>query len=134
MTFAAICVPTNPAPISPEPFAHFCRNIAQYRNQIHEDVMGMVEYQKCRYLPRPDKLDQYQRWSRLRKPDLGDFTPIMALLRERFDYLCRLLDQYWHMMLDRSQEVLESPRYAQLAPPQPVVTYQMVLSSNIQLG
>jgi len=58
----------------------------------------------------------------------------MALLRERFDYLCRLLDQYWHMMLDRSQEVLESPRYAQLAPPQPVVTYQMVLSSNIQLG
>jgi len=47
MTFAAICVPTNPAPISPEPFAHFCRNIAQYRNQIHEDVMGMVEYQSA---------------------------------------------------------------------------------------
>jgi hypothetical protein len=129
------CVPGNPNLISPEPFAQFCQNIAQYRNQIHEDVMSMVEYQNCRYLPRPDKLAKYSRWSRLGEPDLADFTPLSGLLRERFDCLCCLLDQHWRMMLERSPEVLESRRYAQLVPPQPqtvVVTYQMVLSSNIQ--
>lgn len=121
----------------PKPFGDFCRNIARYRNHIHEDVMGMVERRKRRYLPNPDKLDQYKRWSRLRRANLADFMPVSALLRERFEYLCKLLDQHWRMMLDRSQEVLASPRYAQLVPPQPQTSFVMsrvVLSSNIQLG
>lgn len=134
----AECMPANSAPIDAEPFADFCRTIARYRNQVHEDLVPMVERQNRRYLPKPDKLDQYSRWSRLKKPDLSDFIPVSDVLNERFESLCNLLDHHWRKVLDRSPGVLGSPRYAQLLPSLPEglvpVMNRIELSSNVQRG
>jgi hypothetical protein len=133
----AECIPANPDPIDAEPLADFCRDIADYRNYVHEDVMGMIEYQQRRYLPKPDRLDQYRRWSRLQNANLADFDPLSGILRAQFDRLTALLDYHWHLMLDRSAQVFASPRFAQLLPPPPAqahVMQQIALSSNVRLG
>ena len=131
------CIPANPDPIDPEIFAEFCRDIARYRNYVHEDVMGMIEHQQRRYLPKPEKLATYRRWSRLRNSKLADFELLSDILEAQFDRLKDLLNQHWRMMLDRSPDVLASPRYAQLLPSlstQIQISQPIVLSSNVQLG
>jgi hypothetical protein len=133
----AECLPANPDAIDPEPFADFCRDTARYRNYVHEDVMVMIHYQGRRYLPRPDRLEHYRRWSRMQNPPLTDFEPLTDVLRTLFDRLVGLLDGHWRAMLDRSPETLATQRYAQLLPvrqPAPAQTVPIVLSSNVQLG
>lgn len=129
----AECVPDNPNPIDSKGFSTFCSSIAEYRNYIHEDVMGMVEHEGRMYLPKPEKLEQYKRWSRLRNADVADFKPVSDLLSNWFERLARLLEEDWRMMLDLSGEVLKSPRYRQLLPPQaqPQVAPRTVARSNI---
>jgi hypothetical protein len=132
-----LCLPANPDAVNPEPFADFCRTIAEYRNYVHEDVMGMIQLRDRRYLPRADKLAAYKRWSRLQNANLADFEPIADLLHRQFRDLTALLDNHWRMMLDRSAPVLESPRYRRLLPPlpaRPQIAQRIVLSSSIHLG
>ena len=133
----AECVPADPDPVDPQPFADFCRNIARYRNYVHEDVMVMINYQQRRYLPKPQELDTYRRWSRLRNANLAHVELLTDILATQFGSLKSLLGQHWRTMLDRSLEVLASPCYAQLLPHLPAqtqVAQPFVLSSNVQLG
>ncbi|MBI5083807.1 MAG: hypothetical protein HZB13_04320 [Acidobacteria bacterium] len=97
----AACLPANPDPVDPGPFADYCRGVAEYRNYVHEDVMGMVEIGRRRYLPKPAFLETYRRWSRLQGAPVLDFEPLRDVLTARFTALTTLLDGRWRMLLDR---------------------------------
>lgn len=134
----ATCLPDDFDPIDPSAFAEYCRGIAKYRNCVHEDVMGMILIQGRRYLPKPEFLEKYRRWSRLQGAPASDFELLRDVLSVRFTALTDLLEGYWRPMLDRSPAVLTSPAYLQLLPAQAeatnVVMQRFVLSSNVQLG
>jgi hypothetical protein len=129
------CVPLAGYAVDRGGLAAFARSIRHYRNFVHEDVIGMLEHQGQRFLPHPDRLDKYARWSRFRNADLADFVPLNDYIRQQFDALCRLLADAWQEMRARSPEVIRSPRYAELLPPlQPApVMQEIVLCSNVQL-
>ncbi|HET8547106.1 MAG TPA: hypothetical protein VFL57_03840 [Bryobacteraceae bacterium] len=132
------CLPADADPVDPAPFADSCRAIAEYRNYVHEDVMGMIVLGGRRYLPKPACLGTYRRWSRLQGAPVADFEPMRDVLAARFATLTALLDTGWRIMLDRTPALLASPGYRHLLPPQAgaanVVMQRIVLSSNVQLG
>lgn len=134
----AVCLPADPDPVDPAPFADSCRDIAEYRNYVHEDVMGMMLVGGRRYLPKPACLGTYRRWSRLQAAPVADFEPLHDVLAAHFAALTKLLDSRWRMMLDRTPVLLASPGYRQLLPPQHgaanVLMQRIMLSSNVQLG
>jgi|ERR1019366_48753 hypothetical protein len=134
----AACFPADPDPVDPAPFADSCRDIAEYRNYVHEDVMGMILVEGRRYLPKLACLGTYRRWSRLQGAPVADFEPLHDVLAARFAALTTLLDSRWRMLLGRTPALLASPGYRQLLPPQPgtanVVMQRIMLSSNVQLG
>jgi hypothetical protein len=134
-TIKSECLPRAGDAVDRGGLAAFARGIRHYRNFVHEDVIGMLEYQGRRYLPQPDKLAKYARWSRFRNADLADFVPLADYTRQQFDTLCRLLEVAWQEMLARSPELIRSPRYAELLPPlQPAPAMQeIILCSNVQL-
>src|ERR1700720_3192154 len=108
------CVAGHPEPMDPERLRQFCRDIADYRNFVHEDVMGIMMHEGKRYIPKCDRLKKYARWSRLRNPPLDDFTDLENALKKEFKELCDLLMDYWGQMLKYSSEVLASANYASL--------------------
>ena len=134
----AVCLPADRDPVDPAPFAEYCRGIAEYRNYVHEDVMGMIVIRGRRYLPKPEYLETYRRWSRLQGAPVSDFEALRDVLASRFAALTNLLDSRWRMLLDRSPTLLASTGYRQLLRPQAdayhVVMQRMVLSSSVQLG
>lgn len=134
----AACLPADPNPVDPVPLADYCRGIAEYRNYVHEDVMGMIVIGGRRYLPKPACFEKYQRWSRLQGAPVLDFEPLRDVLAGRFAELTTLLDSRWRMLLDRTPALLASPGYRQFLPPQPgtgnVVMQRIILCSNVQLG
>ncbi len=134
----AACLPADPDPVDPAPLVDYCRGVAEYRNYVHEDLMGMVVIGGRRYLPRPACLGTYRRWSRLRGASVADFEPLHEVLATRFTALNALLDSRWRMLIDRTPAVLASPGYRQLLPRQAgvanVVVQRIMLSSNVQLG
>jgi hypothetical protein len=134
----AACLPDNPDPVDPAPLADYCRGVAEYRNYVHEDVMGMVLIGGRRYLPKPACLETYRRWSRLQGAPVADFEPLHDVLAARFPALTSLFDSRWRMLLDRTPTLLASAGYRQLLPPQAgaanVVMQRIMLSSNVQLG
>ncbi len=134
----AACLPADRNPVDPAPFTEYCRGIAEYRNYVHEDVMGMIVIRGRRYLPKPEYLETYRRWSRLQGAPVADFESLHDVLAARFAALTNLLDSRWRMLLDRSPALLTSVGYRQLLPPQVgvanVVMQRIVLSSNVQLG
>ena len=129
------CAPTA-KPIQIEPFQSLAKTIATYRNFIHEDVVGLIEGKEHhRYIPLPDKLAQYRRWSRFHGADLNDFVLLEDYIRRMYEFLCQLLDQHWRIILDQSKAVLESVEYQRLLPPlKPIAPMQpIVLCSNVQI-
>lgn len=132
----AACLPADP--VDTRPFADFCCSIAEYRNYVHEDVMVMIVVGDRRYLPKPECFGRYRLWSRLRRAPVEDLEPMRDVLAARFAALTNLLDSHWRVMLDRTPDLLASPGYRQLMPPQAAaendVMQCIVLSSNVQLG
>jgi hypothetical protein len=129
-------VPGDPKPINPERLRQFCRDVADYRNFVHEDVMGIMVHEGKRYIPKRDQLEKYRRWSMLRKASLGDFIELDDALKKQFKELCDLLNDHWGQLLKDSREVLASANYEKLIPPlHPQPTLQrIVVSSNVQIG
>jgi hypothetical protein len=129
------CAP-NAKPIDYEPFQDLAKTIATYRNFIHEDVVGLIEDKEHhRYIPLPEKIAQYRRWSRFHGADLKDFVLLEDYIGRMYTDLCQLLDQRWHLMLDQSKAILESAEYQTLLPPlKPMAPMQpIVLCSNVQI-
>jgi hypothetical protein len=117
-------------------FASVAKRVADYRNFIHEDVVGLVQDQKHRlYIPRPDKLDKYKRWSRLQNADPKDFVAVEECVEKALGELCGLLAENWQKMLDRSPEVLASQVYQKLRPTLPLhpPMQRVTLCSNVQI-
>jgi hypothetical protein len=117
-------------------FASIAVDVAGYRNFIHEDVVGMLQDEDHRrYIPRPDKLAKYTRWSRFHDADPKDFTEVEECIEQAFAELCRLLGEHWQQMLDLSPAILASPVYQRLLPPlpQPAPMQRVVLCSNVQI-
>lgn len=132
-----VCTVPERKPDDAEPFVEFSREIALYRNFVHEDAVGMVQVDARRYLPMAEKLDTYQRWSRLRNADPDDFVPVSDILRDRFARVIGLLESTWQSMLDLSPEILNSSRYAELRPELPgglIKSESIGICSNVRLG
>jgi hypothetical protein len=101
-------------------FANVAIKVADYRNFIHEDVVGLLQDKSHRrYIPGPDKLGKYRRWSRFHNADPKDFTAVEEVIEQTFSELYRLLGAHWQQMLDLSPAMLASPIYQKLAPPLP---------------
>jgi hypothetical protein len=103
----AACLP--PDPVDQAPFADYCHSIAEYRNYVHEGVMGMILFEGRRYLPKLGCLGMHRRWSRLRGAPVTDFEPLDDVLTARFGALTILLDSHWRMLLDRTPTLVASP-------------------------
>jgi hypothetical protein len=132
----AECVPKSKPVDDNRGFARIAINVSGYRNFIHEDVVGLLQDENHRlYIPRPDKLDNYRRWSRLRKADPKDFTAVEECIDQVFGELSRLLGKHWQQMLDLSPVMLASPFYQKLLPPlpQPAQMQRVALCSNVQI-
>src|SRR5215472_4117169 len=67
----------------------YARGIAQYRNLIHEDATPMVISKGQMFIPRPDKLKKYRRWSALRKADPADLAPLTDVIQTEAEALLR---------------------------------------------
>jgi hypothetical protein len=126
---------TNPVPV--DGFEDYARDTALYRNFVHEDVVGLLQDRDHRrYIPRPDKLMKYRRWSSFHNADQADFLALEDCLRASSTTLSQLLGEHWQRMLELSAAVVESQRYAQLLPPLPQAPEMqpVVLCSNVQLS
>jgi len=129
------CVP-NANPIRSEPFQSLAKTIAAYRNFIHEDVLGIIEDKEHhRYIPLPDKLARYRRWSRFHGANLKDFVLLDDYIGGMYRDLCELMDQHWRLILDQSKAILESAEHqAMLLPLKPMAPMRpIVLCSNVQI-
>ncbi len=129
------CVP-NAKPIKGEPFQSIAKTIAVYRNFIHEDVLGLIEDKEHkRYIPLPDRLAEYRRWSRFHGADLKDFVLLEDYLGRMYTDLCQLLGEHWRLMLDQSRTICESAEYQTMLPPlkSTAPMQPIVLCSNVQI-
>jgi hypothetical protein len=123
--------------ISVENLADLARRVALYRNFIHEGVVALVQIDDVFYIPRPECLDKYRRWSQLQEADRRDFTPVAEDMRSEFQSLCGLIDARWKEMLVLAPEVTGSEAYRQMpALPAKHLLHQgdIVCSSNVQQG
>lgn len=130
------CTGTKETSIDPSPLRTVAIEISRYRNLVHEDLVGVVIEggSKQRFIPLPDKLTKYLRWSSLRSADLKDFVPLDDYIQATTSTLFKLIDGTWAAMLKISGDILTSTEYKKLLPPlpQPAAEVPVILTSNTQ--
>lgn len=132
----ATCVPKSKPVDDNGGFANIAISVADYRNFIHEDVVGLIQDKSSRrYIPLPDKLGKYRRWSRFHNADPKDFIAVEECIERAFAELGQLLEKHWQQMLDLSPAIFASPAYQKLLPPlsHPAPMQRVVLCSNVQI-
>jgi hypothetical protein len=129
------CTGTKETSIDTTALRTFAVDISRYRNLIHEDLVGVVlDASKKRFIPLPDKLAKYARWSSLRSADLKDFEDLDDYMARSISTLFKLVADTWEIMLKLSNDIVGSAEYKRLLPPlpKPAAEVAVVLTSNTQ--
>jgi hypothetical protein len=95
-------------------FEELRERFRKYRNRIHEQLPAVVVGEHSTLIPRPEKIDQYARWSDVMynsKPE--DFVEIEVQVNNDFLALCSALESAWKRLCDLSVGLLENREYLQ---------------------
>jgi hypothetical protein len=86
-----------------------------YRNMIHAPIHAVgVDSQDRRQIPRPEKLEEYPKWSdTLYDARPQDFVGVETQLNNDFHALCSALEGAWKEMCSHSEDLTSNNRYLQ---------------------
>jgi hypothetical protein len=90
-----------------------------YRNRLHHPVLATLkDANEIRLIPKRDKIDKYDLWTKVMfDPDLSDFVPVEAQLRDDFSRVCSSLQDFWAQIERISVELLHNAEYQRRTAP-----------------
>jgi len=81
--------------------------VKKYRNTLHDPIVATAKHGEVRLLPKPERLDQYHRWTSVmyhRREE--DFVPVDELLSSHFRSLASALQGVWGEIVERCNEIM----------------------------